>query len=272
MQDLDGRTAVVTGGGSGIGRALVLALAEAGMQVVVADIEAASAQVVAGEATKYGRDAIAIATDVADRASVQALADASFERFGAVHVLCNNAGVFVMGPVTDMIVEDWEWILSVNVMGVVHGIHAFLPRMLAQGAPGHILNTASVASFGGGGIYGMSKSAVLSISETLHAELEPAGIGVTALCPGNVSSHILGAQRNRPERYGRLADEPFGRISDYGLDPIPVGRRAVEAIRANELYAFAFPAGWERRMRPNMQARFDDIIAATDRGALEEES
>jgi NAD(P)-dependent dehydrogenase (short-subunit alcohol dehydrogenase family) len=271
VEDLEGRTAVVTGGGSGIGRALVLALAEEGTNVVVADIEADAAAAVAGEAAELGVQALAITTDVADRDSVTALADASFDRFGGVHILCNNAGVLVMGPITDMIVEDWEWILSVNVMGVVYGIHAFLPPMLAQGEPGHILNTASVAAFGGEGIYGTSKAAVLAISQSLHSELEPAGIGVTALCPGTISSQILGAQRNRPARFGRLADEPFGRITDYGLDPIHVGRRAVAAIRANELYAFAFPEGDERRMRPRYQARFDDILAAVDRGPIAQE-
>jgi NAD(P)-dependent dehydrogenase (short-subunit alcohol dehydrogenase family) len=117
----------------------------------------------------------------------------------------------------------------------------------------------------------MSKCAVLSITESLHAELGPRGIGATALCPGNVSSRILGAQRNRPERFGRPADEPFGRdLVDFGMDPAHVGRRAVAAIKAGELYAFAYPADWGAGLHPNAQGRFEKILAAVDAGAIEE--
>jgi NAD(P)-dependent dehydrogenase (short-subunit alcohol dehydrogenase family) len=271
MEDLAGKVAVVTGGGSGIGRAIVHALAAEGMQVVVADIESDAAGRVADEVVDSGGVARPHVTDVSDQREVERLADAVYQRFGRVDVLCNNAGVFVMGPIEQMIVEDWSWIVSVNIMGVVHGIHAFLPRMLEQVGPAHIVNTSSVAGLGGGGgsaVYSMSKCAVLSITESLHAELADRGIGVTALCPGNISSQILGAQRNRPASFGRHADEPFGRLVDYGQDPEPVGRRVVRAIKANELYAFAFPEGWGERMLPGLERRHGALVDALGRGTV----
>jgi NAD(P)-dependent dehydrogenase (short-subunit alcohol dehydrogenase family) len=272
VDDLGGKVAVVTGGGSGIGRALALSFAREGMQVVVADIERDAATRVALEVESCGTQALAVETDVADRGSVEGLADAAYAAFGEVNVLCNNAGVFVMGPITEMIVEDWRWLISVNVMGVVHGIHAFLPRLLVQDGPAHIVNTSSVAGLGGGAstsVYSMTKSAVLSISESLHAELLEHGIGVTVLCPGNISSRILGAQRNRPSAFGRLADEPFGRdLVDYGLEPTPVGDRVVRAIKHGELYAFAFPLDWTEQMLRRSRQRFDTLLAAVGQGAI----
>lgn len=273
MDAVVGRTAVVTGGGSGIGRAIVLALAGAGANVVVADIELDAAEAVAKEAAAAGVDTLAVQVDVADTASVDALADAAFDRFGAVHVLCNNAGVFLMGQIGDFIVDDWRWVLSVNVIGVVNGVHAFLPRMIAQGQPGHIVNTGSVASFGGGGPYGASKAAVLSITESLLGELAPHGIGASVLCPANINSRILGAQRNRPAEFGRKAAEPFGTdITTFGIDAEHVGRRALEAILNDELYVFIFPDGWQGHLKPGVQQRFDDVLAAIDRGAVVDEA
>lgn len=273
MDVVAGRTAVVTGGGSGIGRALVLSLAGAGSNVVVADIELDAAEAVAKEAEALGVKARAVRTDVADTASVQALADASFDRFGAVHILCNNAGVFLMGETKDFIVEDWRWVLSVNVIGVVNGIHAFLPRMIEQGEPGHIVNTGSVASFGGGGPYGASKAAVLSITESLHGELAKYDIGASVLCPANINSRILGAQRNRPPEFGRKAHEPFGtELTTFGIDAEHVGNRALEAIRNNELYVFVFPDGWQDHLKPSAETRFQNVLDAIDRGAIVEAS
>lgn len=269
--DVVDRTAVVTGGGSGIGRGLARALAEAGMNVVVADIEAESAEAVAREVEDRGRTALAVQVDVSSYGDVERLADLTYDAFGSADVLCNNAGVFLMGPVADMTVDDWRWVFDVNLMGVVHGVHAFLPRMREQGA-GHILNTSSVAGLGAGGIYGASKSAVLALSETLHQELAPMGIGASSvLCPGNVSSRILGAQRNRPARYGRKAAEPLGTdITDFGVDPLLVGRHAVRAVLSGQLYVFAFPAGWEQHVAPGARDRYAAILAAIDAGGIPE--
>jgi NAD(P)-dependent dehydrogenase (short-subunit alcohol dehydrogenase family) len=272
VEAVQGKVAVVTGGGSGIGRGLCLALADAGADVVVADIEQDAAEKVAAEVAERGRRALPVRTDVSDWASVQALADATYDELGRADIVCNNAGVFLLGSVADMVVEDWRWVLDVNVMGVVHGVHAFLPRMLEAGQGGHFVNTGSVASLGGGGPYGTSKAAVLSISETLANELAPSGIGVSVLCPANINSRILGAQRNRADSYGRKAAEPLGTdITNFGIDASHVGKRAVEAILADELYVFVFPEGWEQHLKPSAATRFDQLLAAIDRGGVAEE-
>ena len=272
MDTLGGRTVVVTGAGSGIGRGLALAFAGAGANVVLADIEEDAAIAVAGEVKAAGVEALAVRTDVTDLASVEELADRSYERFGEVHVLCNNAGVFIMGAVADAIVDDWRWIFGVNVIGVANCVHTFLPRLLAQGSPAHIVNTASVAAIGGEGVYGASKTAVMSMSESLHKELSERGIGVSVLCPANISSRILGAQRNRPAEFGRKAPEPFGTdVTEFGLAPIYVGRRAVEAVLGDELYVFVFPDGWQAHLRPMAEQRFTAILEAIDRGGVVED-
>src|SRR5262245_29589412 len=202
MDDLEDRTAVVTGGASGIGRAIVLELASAGMNVVIADIEEAPARDVGHEVDAAGRRALVVPTDVSDFASVQSLADAAYDEFGAVHVLCNNAGVLIFGDMQNLKIEDWNWLFGVNVFGVLHGVYAFLPRMLEGGEPGHLVNTASIAALSGHGIYGVSKSTILKITETLHDNLKDTQIGVTALCPGMLNTKIVAAQRNRPASMG----------------------------------------------------------------------
>ena len=272
MDDLAGRTAVVTGGASGIGRAIALELAGAGMHVVVADIEPAPARDVAAEIEAVGTRAVAVPTDVSDFDAVQALADAAYAEFGAVHVVCNNAGVLIFGDLQDLKIEDWNWLLGVNVFGVLHGIYAFLPRMLASGEPGHIVNTASIAALSGDGIYGVSKSAILNITETLRRDLEGTPIGVTALCPGMLNTKIVAAQRNRPASMGDKAREPFG--SDpvaFGLDPAHCGRRVREAILTNELYAFAgIPKGHEDGLTRELVPRAQALSDAVDRGVVDE--
>jgi NAD(P)-dependent dehydrogenase (short-subunit alcohol dehydrogenase family) len=271
VDELAGKAAVVTGGGSGIGRALVMALAEAAMSVVVADIDEDAARSVAREAEGLGVRSLAVATDVTDPDAVGRLADLAYGEFGGVDVLCNNAGVLLFGQLTDSVPEDWAWVFSVNVMGVVHGIQTFVPRMRRQGRPAHIVNTASVASLGGGrggGVYSASKNAVLAISESLRSELEEDGIGVTALCPANIRSRILDAQRNRPPTMGRRAHEPFGTETEFGIDPMYVGRRAVQAIRDNQLYVFVVPEGWAGRLGETARARFDSILEAIEHGEV----
>ncbi len=268
MKDLAGKTAVVTGGGNGIGEGLVVAFAESRMNVVVADIEEDKAERVAKEAEARGVRSLAVRTDVADFASVQALAESVDREFGGTDVLCNNAGVLIMGPISKMHVDDWRWIFSVNVMGVVHGIHAFLPRMKERGTEAHIVNTASVGALGGSGIYGASKAAVLSISEGLRDELEESGIGVSVLCPGHINSHILGAQRNRPPEFGDHAEEPMGNDPvTGGLDPIVVGRAAVEAIVKNDLYVFTYP-DLLGELQPRAKERFQRILASIEAGLV----
>jgi NAD(P)-dependent dehydrogenase (short-subunit alcohol dehydrogenase family) len=269
VRELKGKVAVVTGGASGIGHALVMALAEAGTSVVVADIDEDAARSAAREAEGLGVGSLAVATDVGDAGAVGRLADLAYEEFGRVDILCNNAGVLLFGPLTETVPDDWRWVFSVNVMGVVHGVQAFVPRMTRQGGPAHIVNTASVAALGGGkggGVYSASKNAVLAISESLRAELEEHSIGVTVLCPANIRSRILDSQRNRPS--GRRAPEPFGTGTEFGIDAVHVGRRAVQAIRDNELYVFVVPEGWASRLGETARARFDRILEAIDCGEI----
>lgn len=207
MREFAGRTAVITGAGSGIGAALARRAAAEGMNVVLADIQDGDARAVAAG---IGTDrALAVRCDVSDEASVVALADAAFTRFGAVDLLCNNAGIVPGGRhrrVWEYTPGDWQWSIGVNLYGVLHGLRAFVPRMIAQGTPAHILNTASVAgvvSGSGSGCYGAAKHAVVRATEALYAGLreENVPIGVTMLCPGLVRTRIYEAERLRPAEY-----------------------------------------------------------------------
>ncbi len=273
MEQLAGRVAVVTGGGSGIGREIALELARAGMHVVLADIELDAAERVADEVRALGPRALAVHTDVADLASVEAMADAAYGAFGAVDVLCNNAGVLIFGSAQDLKVDDWRWVLDVNVFGVLHGVYTFLPRMLERGEPAHIVNTASIASLAGRGVYGVSKAAILNITETLHADLAGTNVGVTALMPGMLNTRIVAAQRNRPAAYGAKADEPFGSEPvSFGVDAKYCGVRVREAILANELYAFAgVPEGTDEALRTGAVERAAALVAALDAGIVGED-
>ncbi|MCX8474641.1 MAG: SDR family NAD(P)-dependent oxidoreductase [Sphingomonas sp.] len=213
MRELKGRTAVITGAGSGIGAALARRAAAEGMNVVLADIQRAEAAAVAEE---IGTDrALAVHCDVTDEASVTALADAAYARFGAVDLLCNNAGIVPGGRhrrVWEYTPGDWHWSIGVNLYGVVHGLRVFVPRMITQGTPAHILNTASVAgmvSGSGSACYGAAKHAVVRVTEALYAGLreEQAPIGVTMLCPGLVRTRIYDAERLRPAEYADAAPQ-----------------------------------------------------------------
>lgn len=265
MKDLAGKVAVVTGAGGGIGERLATAFADEGMHVVVADIEPASAERVAADVASRGVRALAAQTDVADPSSVEDLAQRAYAELGACHVLCNNAGVLLMGRTVEQTINDWRWVFSVNLFGVVHGISSFLPRMCGQGGEAHIVNTASVAALGGEGAYGASKTAVLSLSESLHRELQGTGIGVSVLCPSYINSNILGAQRNRPASFGPRAAEPMGAGPvTTGLDGSVVARDAIDAIRENRLYVFTWPE--QMSPRPRAVERFEALLAAIDAG------
>lgn len=251
MKNLAGRVAVVTGGGSGIGRAICLSLAEAGAHVAVADIEEEAARKVAEEVSGLNVRSIAVHCDVADRASVEDLAERAFAEFGAVHVLCNNAGVGAGGPLEECADEDWQWVLSVNLCGVVNGLQAFLPRMKRQDGEKHVVNTASMAglvAFPGLGPYTATKYAVVGISETLRQEGAEWGLGVSVVCPGLVRTRILESGRNRPPAFGGPQERDPGlaafaedRMRTSGIDAETVGRLVREAILDNRLYVLSHP-------------------------------
>jgi NAD(P)-dependent dehydrogenase (short-subunit alcohol dehydrogenase family) len=239
--ELRGRTAVVTGGASGIGRALIQRFAREGANIVVADLDEAGMVTVAGEAQALGVKALAVRTDVADLAQVDALAARAFEAFGAVHVLCNNAGVAMWGGLESATHRDWQWVLGVNLWGVIHGVEAFVPRMIARGEPGHIVNTASMAGLiasKGLGVYNTSKYAVVGLSETLAKDLKPYRIGVSVLCPLGVQTRIRESERNRPAGLRNERDERAAPVELIGraLAPETVADMVLAAIHANELY------------------------------------
>jgi NAD(P)-dependent dehydrogenase (short-subunit alcohol dehydrogenase family) len=271
MRELEGRTAVVTGGASGIGLALGRALAQAGVNIMLADIEAPALEATVEELCASGYRVRGFACDVTDPASVEAVAAATRQEFGAVHIVCDNAGVAGGTGFEDLSLDTWRWVLDVNLMGVLHGIRAFLPQMRAHGQGGHFVNIASMAGLQAGlgfSPYVASKYAVVGLSEGLAVDLRPLGIGVSIVCPGFVRTRIGEASRNRQARYGpaptltpggpadMLVAEIAGRLQ-AGLDPAMVAVQVLEAIREERLYVFTHP-----EMRDEVEARFDAIIAA----------
>ena len=278
MRDLASKTAFVTGGASGIGFALGRAFAEVGMNVMLADIETDALAAAVASLRDIGPDVRGVTCDVTDPASVQRAAQATYDAFGNVHVVCNNAGVGGGSGIDAISLDTWRWVLDVNLMGVVHGIHTFLPHIRAHGEGGHIVNTASMAGMTSGlgfSPYGASKFAVVTMSEGLSMQLKPLGIGVTVLCPGFVRTRISESGRNRPERYGpsRPPDPAtwagtlaahLAERSQSGLDPSDVAARVLTAIIADELYVFTH-AGAE--WRAELAERFDTILAAMDKAA-----
>src|ERR1700709_415836 len=205
MRELAGKTAFVTGGAGGIGFALGRAFAEAGMKVMLADIETEALTAAVKSLHNFGPAVRGIICDVGDSASVDAAASETIEAFGNVHVVCNNAGVAAAGGIDDISLDNWRWVLDVNLMGVLHGIRAFLPHIRAHGEGGHIVNTASMAGMNGGlgfSPYTAAKFAVVGMSEGVSEQLQPHGIGVSVLCPSFVRTRIHESGRNRPGRYG----------------------------------------------------------------------
>jgi len=278
MRELRGKTAFVTGGASGIGLALGRAFAQAGMNVMLADIEQDALTTAVESLRGVGPGVQGIVCDVTDPASLEQAAEASYKTFGRVHIVCNNAGVAAGGGIDNIELDTWRWVLDVNLMGVLHGVRTFLPHMLAHGEGGHIVNTASMAGLNSGlGLspYSASKFAVVNISEGLAKQVSELGVGVTVLCPGFVRTRISESGRNRSERYGRVptldpaseAGRLAARLADLGklgMDPVEVAAKALAAIRDNKLYVFTH-AGAEWRAEVN--ERFETILTAMDEAA-----
>jgi NAD(P)-dependent dehydrogenase (short-subunit alcohol dehydrogenase family) len=267
MQDVEGKVAVVTGAASGIGLAMATRFAESGMKVVLADVERDALAAAERTLQGAGHTVLAVPTDVSRGEDVEALATRTVAEFGGVHLLCNNAGVSVAGPLWEHSVRDWEWVLGVNLWGVIHGVRVFVPIMLGQDAEGHVVNTASVAgltSFPMLGVYNVTKHAVVTLSETLARDLDLAGarVKVSVLCPGFVRTQILDSDRNRPESLGRderprsaEVEEGIRALIAAGMPPAEVAGRVLDAVRAEQFYVLTHPD-----FRAQIKERLDGVL------------
>ena len=268
MQEFKDRVAVITGAASGIGLALCQRFAGEGMKIVMADVEQDS---LAAAVETVAAPCLTVVCDVSDPQAVEELAQAAEEKFGTVHILCNNAGVFSGGTLWESGLDDYEWLVRVNQFGVINGIRSFVPRMIAHGKQGHIVNTASMAgltSMPFSGIYNMTKHAVVCLSETLFHELSLLApqLGVSCLCPEAINTGIARSDRNRPakleespESDGRtLAEQSLSATTAAGKDPMVMADRVLQGIREQKFYLICEEDGW----RTTANARLDDIRAA----------
>jgi len=285
MQEVEGKVAVITGAASGIGRAMARAFAAAGMRVALADVEAGALREARAEIAADGVEAAAFACDVSQADAVRKLAEDALSAFGRIHVVCNNAGVFCGGTTWGTSVNDYEWILRVNVWGVIHGLRTFVPILLEQNEPAHVVNTASMAGLTTGPLtaaYFMSKHAAVALSESLFHELAMrpgCPVGVSVLCPELVRTRIFEAERNRPPHLKRDAAEDLpeetkqlettvGSFASLGVDPRVLAERTLAAIREDRFWILP-PEGDPWRVAARLRNRsIDDGANPTLGGAL----
>jgi NAD(P)-dependent dehydrogenase (short-subunit alcohol dehydrogenase family) len=275
LRDLKGKTAFITGGASGFGLAFARCFLDEGMSVALADIEAAALARALDSLKVDAKRLRGFVCDTADRASLQTAADGAIEAFGRVHLVCNNAGVGGRpGGIGELSDRQWNWVLSVNLMGVVHGVSVFVRHMRGHGEGGHFLNTASMAGMLGqpqDGPYSASKAAVIGISESLYYELRGSNIGVSVLCPGFAKTGIALSERNAPAELAQDAKAPLSQAGAAhaaqiheeiakGIEPAEVAARALRGILDDDLYIFTHPG-----MRPMLEKRLARIRAAYDK-------
>ncbi|MFK7976986.1 MAG: SDR family NAD(P)-dependent oxidoreductase [Halioglobus sp.] len=273
MQDFKGKTAVVTGGAGGIGRAMGELFLAQGMNVVLADIEQSALDNTVAELSSASGQCIGVVTDVSSADAVQHLADTAQEHFGAIHVVCNNAGVFAGGLVWEQSLADFKWQMDVNLWGVIHGVRTFMPILAAQEEPAHIVNTASMAAVTAmpySAIYHMTKHGVLALSESLYHELSfnAPHVKVSVLCPEAINTGIAQSERNRPDVYTGQGDivenderamvsQALKDSTAAGIGPEVMAQRVFDAIKNEQFYIFS-----EEAWRDAANTRLDDVRVA----------
>jgi NAD(P)-dependent dehydrogenase (short-subunit alcohol dehydrogenase family) len=270
MKDFKGKVAVITGAASGIGYGLAERCAKEGMKVVLSDVEEGALRKAENNIKALGVEILAVKTDVSKAGDVKALAKKTVDTFGAVHLLFNNAGVSVYKAEREVTLADWQWVLGVNLWGVIHGVHFFLPIMLKQNTECHIVNTASASgllTFPLGGPYGVSKHGLVALSETLYREMEQGGykIGVSVICPGNIKTNIYEAARNRPRELRNKPGEGLNMpdmikalkqgVKD-GMPPLRLADIVFDAIREKKFYILPNA----EQYKPLIQTRMEDIL------------
>jgi NAD(P)-dependent dehydrogenase (short-subunit alcohol dehydrogenase family) len=284
VEEFAGRTAVVTGAGSGMGKAFALRWGAMRMNVVIGDIQQDALDATATELIAAGVPVVALRTDVSKLADIEALADAAEERFGKIHLVNNNAGVegYLDGPIWEATAKDWDWTLSVNLMSVIHGIRTFVPRMLAHGEPGHVVNTCSMTSvIAPTNMYGICKHAILAMTEVLAADLQRTGanIGATGLCPGIIATNLFHGSRNRPAALandsgmsasGASLRENMHATLSKGMSPSEVADLLVTAVQENKLYLLT-DHEWDTRVTARNVAILGGAVGPAATGILDAE-
>jgi NAD(P)-dependent dehydrogenase (short-subunit alcohol dehydrogenase family) len=270
MDPFRDRVAVVTGGAGGIGLAMAGAFAERGASIVLADLNGEALQRAEKELTSTGRPVLSVVTDVTKPGSVRALAGAARKRFGAVHIVCNNAGVAIFGEMAQATHRDWEYVMNVDFWGVVHGVETFVPLLLEQGQGGHVVNTASMAGLVGMrwlGIYSAAKFAVVGLTEALQRELKPRGIGVSVLCPMIVDTDInANSVHMRPQEMRNEDETPIvpdnATMAGGVIHKEEVARRVVRGIERGDLYILTHPEQREflRRRAAKLDSMFEEDV------------
>ncbi len=283
MDTFKNKVAFITGGASGIGLGMARAFYSASMKVIIADIRQDHLEDVMNYFDGDTANIHTIQLDVTDRNAFENAAREAEQVFGNIHVLCNNAGIYLYGPMQKATYEDWDWVLDVNLGGVINGIQTFVPRMISHGEGGHIVNTSSISGIfvaGGTGIYATSKFAVVGLSEALRLDLELENIGVSVLCPGFVNSSIYDCDKTRPDQLANsgymvkqeILDKLKNAHEEFGMDPLAVGEKVLSAVRMNRLYIFTHPefAGEIRRRSKALLEAVPDEPADPRRVAIED--
>jgi NAD(P)-dependent dehydrogenase (short-subunit alcohol dehydrogenase family) len=284
VEEFAGKTAVVTGAGSGMGKAFALRWGAEGMNVVIGDIQQDALDATAAELSDAGVPVLGVRTDVSKLSDIEALADAAESRFGPIHLVNNNAGVegYLDGPIWAATSKDWEWTVSVNFWSVVYGVRTFVPRMLAHGEPGHVVNTCSMTSvIAASNMYGICKHAILALTEVLAADLKAAGanIGATGLCPGIIATNLFHGTRNRPEALanevgmsasGAALRESMHATLSKGMPPSQVADKLVTAVRENALYLLT-DHEWDSRVVGRHEAIMAGAVGPAATGILDAE-